>query len=309
MGASQHTESIKSRAAELGFDACAVAKADTVDSEDFLGQWLARGYHADMAWMARTKTIRQDVQTKLPGTRSVVVVARNYNHPRPAAEPGTGRVSRYAWGRDYHRVLRKPLHSLATHIESLGKNVATYCSIDSGPVLEKFWAARAGIGWIGKNSLILRQDLGSWFFLGIILTTLELRPDAPMRDFCGACRRCIDACPTNAIVEPRVVDSRRCISYHTIENRGDIPGTLRSHLDHWVFGCDICQEVCPWNSKAPTTNETDFYPRPNHANLSLEGLEEMTEEEFKDEFEGTPIMRAKLAGMQRNARIVRKNQE
>ena len=308
MDVTRQSESIKTCAAELRFDACAIAGAGAPDPDDFLGQWLARGYHADMDWFVRTKTTRQDVQERLPGTKSVVVVARNYNHPRPPAQPRTGRVSRYAWGRDYHRVLRKPLRKLAAHIESLDKDVETYCCIDTGPVLEKFWAARAGLGWIGKNSLILRRDLGSWFFLGVILTTLELAPDAPMPDFCGACTRCIDACPTNAIIAPRTVDARRCISYHTVENRGEIPEELHEHFADWVFACDMCQQVCPFNQDVPTTNETDFYPRANQAYPPLNFLETMTEEEFKEKFAGTPIMRAKLAGMQLNARIARRNQ-
>ncbi len=303
----RHSASVKSRAAQLGFDACAVAAAEPAEPDDFLGQWLARGFHADMHWMARTKAIRQDVQLRLPGTRSVIVVARNYHAPRPPKTPDSGRVSCYAWGRDYHRVLRRPLRELAAHIESLGESVATCCCIDSGPVLEKLWAVRAGLGWLGKNSLVLRRDLGSWFFLGTILTTLELPPDSPIPDFCGTCTRCIDACPTNAIVEPRVVDSRLCISYHTIENRGEIPEELQSAFDDWVFGCDICQEVCPWNKDVPVTGERDFHPRPHHAHPPLKWLEAMDEAAFQEAFAGTPIMRAKLQGMQHNARIAEKN--
>ncbi len=308
LDSARHSASIKARAAELGFDACAVAAVEPVDPEDRLGTWLTSGFHAGMDWMARTKSVRQDVRLKLPGARSVVVVARNYCAPRPPKPPDTGRVSRYAWGRDYHRVLRKPLRALAAHMDSLQDTGASYCCIDSGPVLEKFWAARAGLGWIGKNSLVLRRDLGSWFFLGTILTTLPLPPDPPIPDFCGTCTRCLDACPTNAIVEPGVVDSRLCISYHTIENRGEIPNALRSAFDDWVFGCDLCQEVCPWNKDVPATSETDFHPREGHAHPPLERLETMDEAEFSGEFAGTPIMRAKLHGMQRSARIAKENQ-
>ncbi len=308
MNASQHSASIKGHAAELGFDACAVARAERIDPEHRLDEWLESGYHADMDWLDRTKDVRQDVGLKLPGARSVVVVARNYHAQRPAAETDTGRVSRYAWGRDYHRVLRKPLRALAERIESLVDGVQTYCCIDSGPVLERFWAARSGLGWIGKNSLVLRSGLGSWFFLGVIVTTLDIAPDAPVADLCGACTRCIDACPTNAIVKPRVVDSRRCISYHTIENRGDIPAGLHKDFDDWVFGCDTCQEVCPWNKDVPVTNVKDFHARPGHAHPALEWLEEMDTETFTKAFAGTPVMRARLEGMKRNASIVRANQ-
>ncbi len=244
-----NTNRVRQCAREERFDACGIAAATPIDPEDRLGEWLRNGYHADMDWMERTRDIRQDVQKKLPGAKSVVVVARNYYAPRPDAKEGAGKVARYAWGRDYHRVLLKPLRRLARFIESLENGAQTYCCIDSGPVLERAWAARAGIGWIGKNSLVLRRDLGSWFFLGVILTTVELEPDSPVPDQCGSCRLCIDACPTDAIVEPKVVDSRRCISYQTIENRGEIPENLQPKFEGWLFGCDICQDVCPWNRK------------------------------------------------------------
>jgi epoxyqueuosine reductase len=236
-----------------------------------------------------------------------VVVARNYHAPRPPKPPDTGRVSRYAWGRDYHRVLRKPLRALAAYMDSMQEAGTSYCCIDSGPVLEKFWAARAGLGWIGKNSLILRQGLGSWFFLGVIVTTLDLAADSPAADQCGACTRCLDACPTGAIIAPRVIDSRRCISWHTIENRGEIPPELSPCFGDWVFGCDVCQEACPWNHGVPVTTEQDFHPRPDHAHPSLSWLETMDEAEFQENFAGTPLMRAKLRGMQCNAHIARQN--
>jgi epoxyqueuosine reductase len=173
--------------------------------------------------------------------------------------------------------------------------------------MEKLWAARAGLGWIGKNSLILRRDLGSWFFLGTILTTAELEPDAPVADQCGSCTLCVDACPTSAIVAPRLVDSNRCISYHTIENRGEVPAELAKRFGDWVFGCDVCQEVCPWNRRVPETSERDFLPRGDRANPSLERVLSMSEEVFRGEFAGTPLLRAKYAGFMRNARIAQEN--
>jgi len=298
---------VKEWAARQGFDACGIAAAAPIDPEDRLGAWLNGGYHADMAWMAETKAVRQDVTLKLPGARSVVVVARNYYAPRPERMPNTGRVSRYAWGRDYHNVLRKPLRRLAEAIRGLEPGAACYCCIDAGPVLERAWAARAGLGWIGKNGLVLRPDLGSWFFLGVILTTVELAPDAPMADQCGDCRRCIDACPTGAIVEERVVDAGRCISYHTIENRRDIPGDIAPLIGDWLFGCDICQEVCPWNRETPVTSQGDFHPREGHADPDLDRLAAMDEAAFREAFTGTPIRRAGHAGMLRNVAIVREN--
>ncbi len=302
-----HAEAVKRRARELGFDACGIAAADQIDPEDRLGTWLARGFHAAMKWMAATSEIRQDPRKKLPGARSVVVLARNYYSPSPAANERAGRVARYAWGRDYHRVLRKPLRELAAFIESLEPETRCYASVDSGPVMERSWAARAGVGAIGKNSLVLRRDIGSWFFLATVITTLELEPDAPATDICGTCTLCIDSCPTAAIVEPGVVDSNRCISYQTIENRGEVPDSIASLHDNWVFGCDVCQDVCPWNRFARETTEPDFLPRPDQASPNLDDLAALSEPQFRARFSGTPLMRAKHAGIVRNANIAREN--
>jgi epoxyqueuosine reductase len=301
-------QSIKDYALQLGFDACGIARAVPIDPEDRLGDWLRAGYHADMAWMERTQAIRQDVGLKLPGARSVIVVARNYYQPSPDHLPGFGRVARYAWGRDYHKVLMRPLKALAAFVERLTPGTATYAEIDTGPVLERAWAARAGIGWIGKNGMVLRRDMGSWFFLGVVITTVELSADAPMPDYCGDCRRCIDACPTDAIVAPKTVDARRCIAYHTIENRGEIPEPVQEHQGAWVFGCDLCQEACPWNQRfAKTTTEVDFLRREGVATPSVEELVDMDEAAFLNRFQGTPVMRATYSGLRRNARIAQKN--
>lgn len=303
-----HAEAVKRHARDLGFDACGIASADEpVDPEDHLGDWLARGYHAGMAWMAATREMRSDVRGKLPGARSVVVVARNYFARRPTLETGAGRVSRYAWGRDYHKVLLKPLRRLADAIAAMEPGAKCYASIDSGPVMEKAWAARAGVGWIGKNSLLMRRDLGSWLFLATIVTTVELAADQPVEDFCGACTLCLRACPTAAIVEPRIVDANRCISYHTIENRASVPAGLASRFGDWVFGCDVCQDVCPWNRRAVVTSERDFLPRAGQDALNLDEVSSMDENAFLNRFAGTPLMRAKRSGLQRNAEIVRRN--
>ena len=302
-----HTDAVKRRARELGFDACGIAAAGEADPDDHLGAWLDQGFHATMKWMAATREIRQDPRKKLPGARSVVVLARNYYSPSPAANERDGRVARYAWGRDYHRVLRKPLRELAAFIESLEPETRSYVSVDSGPVMERSWAARAGVGAIGKNSLALRRDIGSWFFLATAITTLELEPDAPATDICGTCTLCIDSCPTAAIVEPGVVDSNRCISYQTIENRGEVPESVASLHDNWVFGCDVCQDVCPWNRFARETTEPDFLPRADQASPNLDDLAGLSESEFRARFSGTPLMRAKHAGMRRNAAIALAN--
>jgi epoxyqueuosine reductase len=300
-------DAIAAEAGRQGFDACGVAEALPIDPGDRLGQWLEAGHHADMAWMEATRHARQDPHAKLPGTRSVVVCLKHYHHPRPEKAGGTGRVSCYAWGRDYHRALHKPIRRLAAFIRGLNEGAETYCSVDAGPVMEKAWAARAGIGWQGRNSLILRPGEGSYFFLAVIYTTLPLPPDRPMADHCGTCRACIDACPTGAILEEGVVDARRCISYLTIENRGDIPEALGRRMGDWVFGCDICQEVCPHN-RPPTGADPDFAPRPGQAHPHLDSLLTMDENRFRALFAGTPLMRAKLRGMQRNAEVVKRNQ-
>ncbi|NUM53023.1 MAG: tRNA epoxyqueuosine(34) reductase QueG [Candidatus Hydrogenedentes bacterium] len=308
MSPSELADAVKDKAALLGFDACGIAEATAIDPEHRLAQWLDAGYHASMEWMRRTCDVRTDVSRKLPCARSVIVVARNYFANRPEPVAGAGRVSRYAWGRDYHRVLEKPLRKLAAFVTELEPGTGVYPCVDSGPVMEKAWAERAGVGWIGKNSLLLRRELGSYFFLGAIVTTARIAPDSPVPDLCGGCTLCIDACPTQAIVQPKVVDARRCISYHTIENRGDVPDELAEKFGDWVFGCDVCQDVCPWNRKLRETTEADFLPRPGNAHLRTEEISALDERDFLARFAGTPIMRAKLAGLKRNARIVAENQ-
>ena len=298
---------VKHAARAQGFDACGVAAVAAADPQDNLGTWLGRGYHADMHWMARTRAVRQDVTRKVTGAKSVIVVAKNYYHERPPQPEGTGRVARYAWGRDYHRALRKPLRRLASEVDALAPEAHSYCSIDSGPVLERTWAERAGVAAIGKNSLALRRDTGSWFFLATIITTVELAADEPVGDLCGTCTACLEACPTRAIVADRVVDAGRCISYQTIENRGQVPGDISAQHEDWVFGCDICQEVCPWNRFATISDNADFAPRPEQAHPRLDALQRMSEQEFDATFEGTPLRRAKHAGMKRNAAIAETN--
>ena len=304
-GADERARAVKAFAAGLAFDACGIAEAGPIDPKDRLGQWLDAGYHADMDWMARTRALRQDPRLKMPRAESVVVVARNYHYPRPEASPGTGKVARYAWGRDYHKVLRKPLIRLARFLDEFGVESPSYAAVDSGPVMERAWAERAGLGWIGKNSLVLRRDIGSWFFLGAVLTEVALAPDAPTSGHCGTCRACLDACPTGAFVREGVLDANKCISYQTIENRGEIPKELHGNMEGWLFGCDICQEVCPWNRFAKTSTEPDFAPREGQANPPLDPILAMDEAEFDARFAGTPIRRAKWQGMRRNAAVLK----
>jgi len=300
-------QAVKEEARRLGFDACAIAAAGPADPEDRLGAWLGKGFQADMAWMATTREIRQDINLRLPGVQSVIVLARNYSQEVPERPPGSGQVARYAWGRDYHKALKKPLKELAAYCDSLVEGARSVISIDSAPVLERSWAERAGLGWVGKNSLILRRDMGSYFFLATVMTTVPLHPDDRVTDHCGSCRACIDACPTGAIVEEQVVDAQRCISYQTIENRGEIPLSIQEKMGDWVFGCDICQTVCPWNRFAPPTSAADFAARPGLPFPVLEDLLQQDEESFNRLFEGTPVRRAKYEGMRRNAAIARDN--
>jgi epoxyqueuosine reductase len=308
MDVAQRTRAVKAAAEDIGFEACGIATAGPIDPEDRLGQWINKGYHADMDWMVRTKAVRQDPREKLPDAKSVVVVARCYAPNRPPQPPGTGKVARYAWGKDYHKVLKKSLRRLAHAIHEIDPESGCYLSVDAQPVMERAWAERAGIGWVGKNSLVLRRDIGSCFFLGVVVTTMELLPDTPVPDHCGSCRACIEACPTDAIVWSQTVDANRCISYQTIENQHKIPKTVADLSKDWVFGCDICQEVCPWNRFAPETSEPAFLPREGVAHPDLRSLVHMDEATFDAQFAGTPVRRAKHAGMQRNARIALSNQ-
>jgi epoxyqueuosine reductase len=300
------SEAVKRFAADLGFNACGIAEAGPIDPEDRLGQWLAAGFNADMDWMAATREIRQDPRVKMPGARSVVVVSRNYYHPDPDAPTGSGKVARYARGRDYHKVLKKPLVKLARFLDGFGVETPSYAAVDSGPVMERAWAERAGVGWIGKNSLVLRRDLGSWFFLGVVISEVVLAPDAPVERHCGTCRACLDACPTEAFVRDGVLDARKCISYQTIENRNGIPESFEGKMDGWIFGCDICQEVCPWNRFQQPTTEVDFVPRAGQAYPLLDDLAALDEEQFNTRFAGTPIRRTKHAGMVRNAAFLKR---
>ena len=305
--AEARAQAVKEQALALGFDACGIARAGPADPQDELGAWLAQGYHADMDWLARTKSLRQDVLRHVPGAQSVVVTARNYYYPRPDACDGAGKVSRYAWGRDYHRVIRKLLKRLAAFIDGLDPEARSVVSVDSGPVLEGWWAVQAGVGWVGKNSLILREDLGSWFFLGVVITTVPLAADSPVPERCGSCSACIQACPAGAIVRPGTVDARRCIAYHTIENRGDIPEELHPCMGLWVFGCDLCQEVCPWNRSPVQTSEEQFQPRPGVANPDLAELGGMDAAAFERRFQGSAVRRARHSGIRRNACIALRN--
>lgn len=302
-------QAIAEKALELGFSKVGIAKAESGIETERLQDWLALGYQADMDWMTNPK--RQDITQVMAGVKSVICVALNYYTPHQHSEDrDVGKISRYGWGRDYHKVLTKKLKALATWLESLsenqGENIQARFYVDTGPIAEKAFAQRAGIGWIGKHSNVITRDYGSWLFLGEVLTNLELEPDRPHTEHCGTCTRCIDACPTGAIAQPFVVDANRCIAYHTIENKAEkLPEAIADNLQNWVAGCDICQDVCPWNQRfSQETLEADFQPFPHNIDPQLAELSNMTEEVWDQNFIGSALRRIKRDRWHRNARNI-----
>jgi epoxyqueuosine reductase len=303
---------LRREAAFLGFSHCGIARAGgTSQLRERLETWIDAGYHADMRWIARDTGRRADPSIVLDGAESVVMLACNYYTPvRFPSEPARGIVSRYALGDDYHDVLMPRVKRLAGLLEECGPGSRTLACIDTGPVMEKAWAERAGIGWIGKNGCLITRDFGSWLFLASIITNVPLEPDSPSVNMCGSCRRCVDACPTHAIAANGLVDARRCISYLTIECKADeIPGVDELDLANRLFGCDICQDVCPWNRFARDTTEAAFRPRPQALAPDLNDIAELSDEDFELRFAGSPVMRARTKGLRRNARILLRQQE
>jgi epoxyqueuosine reductase len=296
-------DAVRRKAAELGFEKAGIARAGGAPRGDFFERWLAEGRHATQEYLARAPGRRRDPAEVLPGARSIVCVAKNYQSPGlHSSDPLEGRISRYAWGDDYHGILADRLHELRRFIEGLGGR-AKVC-VDTNAVLEKPWAQAAGLGWQGKHSNLISRDLGSWLFLGELITDLDLEPDPPhARDYCGTCTRCIDVCPTRAIVAPYVVDSGRCIAYLTIEHRGPIPRELRPGMGNLVFGCDLCQDVCPWNRFAKASPEPGFGPRDGNLAPKLAELMGLSREGFAKRFKGSPVKRAKYAGFLRNVAV------
>ncbi|NKB17347.1 MAG: tRNA epoxyqueuosine(34) reductase QueG [Pseudanabaena sp. CRU_2_10] len=300
---------IKQKALELGFSRVGIAAIVPDSAIDLanarLQAWLAQGYHADMAWMDNPK--RQDIRQVMPNLRSLISVALNYYTPHQhSSDPHVAKISRYGWGRDYHRVLGKKLKALSMWLESQSHDepIQTRFYVDTGPIAEKTWAERAGIGWVGKHGNLITRDYGSWVFLGEILTNLDLEPDRPHAEHCGTCTRCIHACPTGAIAQPFVVDANRCIAYHTIENKADaLPEAITNSLQNWVAGCDICQDVCPWNQRfAQETDVEDFQPYPHNVNPQLSDLANISEEEWDRAFTGSALRRIKPERWRRNAK-------
>ncbi len=302
----QRAALIKAKAHELGFLACGVARAGFLEDEaPRLEQWLRQGKHGTMGYMERNFDLRLDPTKLVPGAKSVISLAYNYFTPLQQQDPEAPKLSTYAYGRDYHKVVKKRLKPLIAFIGEQFGAVDMRAFVDSAPVLEKAWAERAGIGWRGKHTNVIRQGAGSLFFLCELITDLDLEPDAPATDHCGTCRRCIDACPTNAIT-PYGVDGSRCISHLTIELKGAIPEEFAGKMAGWAFGCDICQQVCPWNRFATPHAEPEFTPKAEVMGLTAEEWHGMTEVIFDHLFEGSAVKRAKYAGLRRNLDFLRR---
>jgi epoxyqueuosine reductase len=314
-------EQLKLAALELGFDLAGVAGVADTPEHRFFPEWIAEHRAGEMKYLeARNEADelkRASLSNAVPWARSVVLCAVNYNADAPysshAGTPSQGWISRYAWPqRDYHDVVLKRLRTLEARLMDMcsERGVAaprSWCYVDTGPVIERIFAKYAGIGWIGKNTCVLNEKLGSWLFLGVLLTSLELPPDLPTADHCGSCTRCIDACPTHAFPAPYQMDATKCIAYLTIELKGTVPEDLRPGIGRQVFGCDICQDVCPWNRHAPTASLPEFQPRPELVNPEMEWLAALNEEQFREVFRGSPVKRAKFGGLRRNVVIAMAN--
>lgn len=308
------SEAIKQKASDLGFDACGIAPAADLPELRFLQEWIGRGFGGTMTYLHRSARRRADVRNVLPSARSVIVTATNYNTDRPysveCAERGRAQIARYAWGDDYHQVIASRLEALLEWMRSASPEPfeARAC-VDTGPVQERVYAQHAGIGWIGKNTCVISPEVGSFTFLAAIICSLPLAVDAPALDQCGACTLCIEACPTQAIVGPGVLDATRCISYLTIEYRGAIPDHLQPAIGSHVYGCDVCQEVCPWNAVSPRSGDAAWQPRREWDQVSLAALSARSDDELAAALENSAMSRAKARGLRRNIAVALANAE
>jgi epoxyqueuosine reductase len=297
-------KTIKKKALSLGFHKVGITSANSQEEAvKYLEKWLTLGYHADMNWMNNPK--RFQIKKCFEQVESIICVALNYYTPHQHSEnPEHGKISRYGWGRDYHKIMHKKLKIFSRWLEEQGEGIITKYYADTGPIQDKVWASQAGLGWLAKNGNVITREYGSWVFLGEILTNLKLTSDQPHTNHCGTCTRCLDACPTGAIVKPFVVDANRCIAYHTIENRAEtLPEEIASNLNNWVAGCDICQDVCPWNQKfAKETDVIDFQPYPENITPKLTDLANLSDEDWDKRFRGSALRRIKPYMWRRNAK-------
>lgn len=293
----------------LGFDLVGFADAKPLDLESGqLSAWLQKGYHAGMQYMEKNLEKRKNVNELLPGAKSVISLGLNYYTPYPfTGNKSVGKISRYAWNIDYHIIIWEKLFLLIQQLKEIDPDFEGLSYVDTGPVMDKAWAVRSALGWQGKHSNIINKDFGSWFFIANIISNVVFEYSTPIEDFCGSCTACIDACPTNAIT-PYIVDSNKCISYQTIENKGEIPSSLKGKFDNWLFGCDICQDVCPWNIKfSRLSSEPGFYDKENKRELPLDEVLEMTQDKFTELFRTSPVKRTKLKGLTRNAAFLKES--
>lgn len=302
----QHTKIIRQLALANGFDYCGIARAQKLDDDARrLERWLQQGMHGSMKYMENYFELRVDPTKLVPGAKSVITLLKNY-FPGQQQTNGANKISKYAYGTDYHTVIKGQLHQIIAEMKTSIGDFGGRGFVDSAPVLERTWALRSGLGWIGRNGNVITKESGSFYFIATLITDIELEYDDPFaKDFCGSCRRCIDACPTDAISENRVVNGSQCISYFTIELRDEvIPQEMTGKFQNWMFGCDICQDVCPWNRFSKPTTEQAFTPLPEILNLSTTEWEELNEDMFKKLFKNSPLSRAKHKGIQRNIRFL-----
>jgi epoxyqueuosine reductase len=299
---------VKAFARNLGFDLVGIAPASPSAYRAYLQDWLTQGRHGTMSWLAGRFEERTDVGTYLPGAKSVICVALNYHVPLDPADESTpqGRIGRYALGDDYHEIIKARLHKLADWLRQIS-GAQTRACVDTAPVMEKELAARAGVGWVGKNTCVINERIGSWTLLGEVITTADLAFDDPAVDRCGSCTRCIDACPTGAITAPYQLDATRCISYLTIEHRSEVDPALAPRIGDWLYGCDICQDVCPWNSKAPTAADEALQPRFPAGTLDLDYVLGWSDDDYRANLRSSAMKRVKLPVLRRNAAIARSN--
>lgn len=304
-GLKERTEFVKATAHKLGFSFCGVSKAEFLGEEaPRLEAWLRKGYQGKMGYLENHFDKRLDPTLLVPGARSVVSLLYNYYPERDLAAEGEYKVAKYAYGEDYHFVIKEKLRQFIEEIQRPIGRVQGRAFVDSAPVMERAWAKKSGIGWIGKNSLLLTREAGSFFFLAELIIDLELEYDGPLKDYCGTCTACMDACPTDAISDPYVVDGSKCISYFTIELKEEIPVEVKGKFENWIFGCDICQDVCPWNKFSKPHDQPRFNPSPEFQNMKANDWKDLTEEVFKKVFKDSPLKRTKFEGLKRNIRFL-----
>lgn len=300
-----HTHFVKSTAVKLGFSFCGIAKAEFLREEaPRLEEWLTRGYHGKMNYLENYYDKRLDPTLLVPGAKSVISLLYNYYPEKDLNKEDGFKVAKYAYGEDYHFVIKDKLRVFIEEIQHKIGAVHGRAFVDSAPVMERAWAKKSGVGWVGKNSLLLNREAGSFFFLAELILDLELEYDGPIKDFCGTCTACMDACPTDAITDPYVVDGSKCISYYTIELKEEIPSTEKGKFENWIFGCDICQDVCPWNKFSKPHQEQRFAPPDTLKNMTTNEWKDLTEEVFQNIFKDSPLQRTKFEGLKRNIKFL-----